>query len=937
MSIHADKLYELLPPAYRLRDDEQGGVLKALLAVMAEQGANIENNLDQLYLDQFIETCADWVIPYIGDLLECRLLHDPGNPAFGPRAWMRARVANTIRYRRRKGTAAMLEQLARDTTGWNACAVEFFRLLCTTQNLNHLRPENFRSPDLRRGGTLDLLDSPFDRIAHTADVRHIATGRGKHNIPNVGLFLWRLQAYPVSGASACDHGNGCFSFSPLGHDMPLFNRPRTEEDISHVAGEENVPGILRRRLLYDELEAWRQAMADGKGKSDLRKGSHYFGAEPVFRISVPDLSGTPTPIEFEEMIAGDLSSGPPPVWPPDPQYTPSKGGPPISFPIRAAVDPVLGRIAFPAGQIPTEVLVSSACGFSSDIGGGPYSRPDADQGNAIAVSPRANRTIADALTEWQAQTGVDTLDTIRIEDSRTYRETLSITLDSRELTIRAKDGHRPVILGDLKVKGGNGTSRLTLDGLLIGGAISIEGSMDELKVIHCTLVPGRRLDASGDSLQPGEPSIEAKAAVRARSIMIDHSITGPLRLPEELDGVSIADSIVDSPERLCLNAIVSGDLSSFPELASAAPELAIRINEVGPFRALLERKPAGLGDARDLLEAALRKAHACLDAARVLAAGNRLIILTNRTVNLAIENADEDATASELRLDSASARREAFVSGALSPFPVMTKTHPALRVTMGALRPLRITLEAKPDTLEEARDRLQSALRNAGPSPAFKEAVVTILCDRLVVLPGAENLEISFGAVANDTNTVVEMKLLSSWPALSADELGGKPGPAATIERSTIFGAVHVREMALVSDSLLTGPATSKRKQHGCVRFSYLPADSETPRRYRCQPDLALAKRAREMGKETADDLTDREETLVKTRVQPSFTSSRYGTPAYAQLSVCCPEEIRTGAGNGSEIGAFCSLLQPQREANLKASLDEYLRLGLEAGIFYVT
>jgi hypothetical protein len=36
-------------------------------------------------------------------------------------------------------------------------------------------------------------------------------------------------------------------------------------------------------------------------------------------------------------------------------------------------------------------------------------------------------------------------------------------------------------------------------------------------------------------------------------------------------------------------------------------------------------------------------------------------------------------------------------------------------------------------------------------------------------------------------------------------------------------------------------------------------------------------------------------------------------------------------------MGAFMFLAQPQRRANLRAALDEYLRLGLEAGVFPVT
>ena len=40
--------------------------------------ARVEEDLEQLYDDQFIETCADWVVPYIGDLIGYRPLHGVG-------------------------------------------------------------------------------------------------------------------------------------------------------------------------------------------------------------------------------------------------------------------------------------------------------------------------------------------------------------------------------------------------------------------------------------------------------------------------------------------------------------------------------------------------------------------------------------------------------------------------------------------------------------------------------------------------------------------------------------------------------------------------------------------------------------------------------------------------------------------------------------------
>jgi hypothetical protein len=69
----------------------------------------------------------------------------------------------------------------------------------------------------------------------------------------------------------------------------------------------------------------------------------------------------------------------------------------------------------------------------------------------------------------------------------------------------------------------------------------------------------------------------------------------------------------------------------------------------------------------------------------------------------------------------------------------------------------------------------------------------------------------------------------------------------------------------------------------------------------------------------------------------PAFTSLRCADPGYAQLRLSAPEQIRTGADDESEMGAFHDVFAPQRESNLRARLDEYLRFGLEAGIFYQT
>ena len=58
MSFDAKRMSELLPAIYRIRDADRGEPLKALLLVIADQVGVLEEDLAQLYDDQFIETCA---------------------------------------------------------------------------------------------------------------------------------------------------------------------------------------------------------------------------------------------------------------------------------------------------------------------------------------------------------------------------------------------------------------------------------------------------------------------------------------------------------------------------------------------------------------------------------------------------------------------------------------------------------------------------------------------------------------------------------------------------------------------------------------------------------------------------------------------------------------------------------------------------------------
>ncbi len=729
-----ERLYNLLPAIYRIRDTEEGEPLRALMSVLEEEFQRLERDMDDLYADWFVETSAEWVIPYIGDLLGVRNLHTIGSAGIFS---LRAYVANTLRYRRRKGTAPVLEQLARDVTGWPARAVEFFERLATNQHLNHIRMNSLGTPDLRQANPMQLLGSPFETATHTAEVRRIGIGRGKYNIPNIGLFLWRLQPYYLTRSTPqpiAEPDDGRYTMSALGHDSPLFNRPQTETEITHLAEEINVPDRLRRRALYDDLEAYRDEVMAGTSPN-----SAYFGKQPVLQIFVDHTENALLP---EEILICDLTGWEDPTWTrPISQTFPKSGG--GNFATKVAVDPVLGRLVILDGvTLPTALEVSYVYGFSSDIGGGPYGRHDSlatatsldiwsktvDQTDTDADF----NTISAALADWAGSGQDDGI--LTITDSGTYAEELSISLGTgQSLVIQAEDGQRPLLrllngglpLGMLDISGGDGNeTALMLNGLLIEGGIHIGlDSLEDLHLAHCTLVPGRGLSTDGTPRQPDLPSIVVDEPNPALGIQIDSCIVGGLRLPETMTELGVYDSIVDSPQ-------------------------------------------------------------------------------------------DEQ-------------------------------------------------------------------------------------------------------------------------PAIAANN-AGEPGPKTTLDRVTVFGSVAVRELALASETIFTEPVVAQRRQSGCTRFCFVPRGSQVPRRHHCQPDLALDAYAESQGT-TVDALTHGERAAVETRVTPTFTSVRYGEPSYGQFSRTIAHEIRTGGEDGAEIGVFNQLKQPQREANLRTALEEYLRFGLEAGIFYVT
>lgn len=571
MSEPSDRLYQLLPAYHRMRDEERGFPLRALLRVVGEQADVIEQDIAQLYENSFIETCDDWAVPYIGDLVGYRAVHEAGEPGAEGASAERNRViiprreiANTIALRRRKGALALLELLARDAAGWPARAVEFYKLLGWTQQLDHLHLKRARSVDLRDGAALDRLNSPFDTIGHTIDVRRVGSRHqpGRHNIGSVGLFVFRLRSYSVTHtATYCQEGQGArrYSFSVLGNDAPLFVNPQQESDPERIAQEVNLPVRLRRRAL--------------RGPDGLAS-AEFYGPGKSLSITAPDWprKDAPQPLPAALVLVADLSD-----WN---RYKTPRG--------HVAVDPVLGRIAFPESGSPRNgVSVTYHYGFSADIGGGEYPRSllQAAGAKLYRVGHKEEiKSINAALEKWQAEkqarrqaepAGVLAA-VIELCDSGVYTEALGIVLEEGEsLQLRAANGKRPVLrlLDQVADRAdafsiiGQRASRFVLDGLLVTGrGLRISGpdgreggDLCDVRIRHTTLVPGWGVHCDCEPKGPNEPSLEL-VNTTAR-VTIEHSIIGSIfvtadEVARDPMVIEASDSIIDatSEERVAIGS-----------------------------------------------------------------------------------------------------------------------------------------------------------------------------------------------------------------------------------------------------------------------------------------------------------------------------------------------------------------------------------------------
>jgi hypothetical protein len=533
-----DTLYNLLPAVYRMRDALQPDYpLRTLLRAIAGQVDEFAAGIGHQYDNWFIETCDDDLVPYFAGLVGVSL--GPSLPTSADAArsgadavWRRAQVADAIADRSRKGSFSVLEDLATQATGWPARVIELRRMVLATQSARMPDVGRRRLIDLADADALEQLSTPLSDAAPLADVRRLSSHRtpGSTDPSAVVVWLWRLVADQVTRAPAASAGeDNRYTFDQFGRDLPLAVIP-AGDPASPPSTELDIAMTITRRALQLRLEDYY-----GPGRSICV----YRGGQLVPR---------------SEIVVDDLSR-----WH---ERTPEG---------RVSIDPLLGRIAFPAHHPPEEeISVTCARLGIGAIGGGSYQRPvPAAAVPVYRVGPGGHGTIRRALGAWRRanEQGNVPSAVIEITDDGVYREHLDIRLAAGEhLEIRAAQGRRPAIIpvenrggrpDRFRVQGADEPGAehppsFGLDGVWVARhSLDLSGSFARVALRHCTLLPAYALADTGSREERRLPSLVVRGM--PCPITISSSVIGKIRVESPETGfeplpIRVRDSVLDASD-----------------------------------------------------------------------------------------------------------------------------------------------------------------------------------------------------------------------------------------------------------------------------------------------------------------------------------------------------------------------------------------------------
>jgi len=549
------RIAEWVPPAVREAPEQPAGeprLLDALLAAVDRQRGVLAEDVARLWDDLFIESCADWAVPYIGALLG--LPPDAG----------RLEVAYAVALRRRKGTPAALEDFAEVLTAWTARVLEGWQTTLWAQRLGHPAPLRLASADLREGARM-RVGTPFERVRRSFS----PSGPWSPRAATVVVWPWQVRTYLGTECAPLPEPRR-FSLHPLGAQAPPYLRPRPLRLGSDVGGS---PAEARTgdeldapvRATYDVVEALAAPGQIAYGASWTVAGEHPLARDDGATPTLLALAVGGAPLGWPSLRLGSLPPGAPAPAPPAPGEAVvdlARGhvelGPGLGGRLRATWHrPVPGEIGSLAGDGDADphAVVVVTVNPSRPVGG--------DNVHTLAAAAALAETRSAAWSGEPSPPGHPEVE-IRLEtsDRLAAPPPLSIAPTLRRWRIVAPRLTTPTVVGDLELDLAGAC--ITLEGFALAGDLRLGASLDGVLLRHLTMNP------------PGGAALRVEPGAWGLSLEAERCILGPVRADLGALPIALRDCVVDARgERLRMCG----------EAPTGAPDDAVA--GIGPFQPAL--------------------------------------------------------------------------------------------------------------------------------------------------------------------------------------------------------------------------------------------------------------------------------------------------------------------------------------------------------------
>jgi hypothetical protein len=457
--------------------------------------------------------------------------------------------------------------------------------------------------DLRNRYGASKTHSAFDEYSYTVDSRRGIGQVGWHNIPKLGIFLWRLYSFGVGIPANHDQQQSLpigvtpvpyqgqpehYTFDPTGREIPLFAADACPFGDRWVSPEEwQLPTPISSQLLAAHLQnLYAEILGNEIVYHSLGIFDEVGNLFPATDIadSPTNWQDTPTRLaqlrfwmKWSQTLQGDPSLTPQTAT----QWRISLASYLLSFK-SFLVDPERGRL-IRASDVPETIFTTYHYGFSATVGAGPFDRrplrepfripshlpiyPDVTEGQEKLTTARIIEPGTDPKTPLEE---VIPHGTLTIADSRTY--TTVRDLDGIEkVTLRSENRTRPLIrlkpddqghfpewkFTAVDAAAGHDNDReLVLDGLFLSGVdVVLCGVFDTVTLINCTFDPGQADESAsskslyatsvdGCTLSPCHIWVEGAV----KEFQIVRCILGPVRTRHQgtIDQLIATDSIIQA-------------------------------------------------------------------------------------------------------------------------------------------------------------------------------------------------------------------------------------------------------------------------------------------------------------------------------------------------------------------------------------------------------